>query len=1149
MTRPLSALWNRLSLLTKPSHRGCKSVTRQRRSFFEPLEGRRLLALGDFFTIGNPSPIENAHFGHAVATTGSVTVIGATEGRVSPPIEPAGRVTIINHSGGGLANLVKPNSHAEDRFGWSVDIDGGLVIAGAFGDNTNGFEAGAAYLYNTSGVLQRSYFDPSPSANDVFGWAVAISGSNVAITNASQDKVHIYNTSGTFLRTINDPNPGTGSQFGAKLSMSGNLLLVGDSGQSASGMSGFGEAYLFDVTTGSHLRTYANPTPSFDERFGVDVAIDGTRVLIGCSGEDTFNGAAYLYNTAGTLLHKFTDPTPATNGYFGWGVDLAGDRLIIGSLSDDAVSIYDADSFSHVRTIGPPEGSSNVQFGANVAISSTRAIVADEYYNTSSLDEIGRAYSFDVASSGAGGLSLTLSPTTINEMSSASISASFTNQGWPDAHDIDINWGDGSPVQEFQIGAGSTGFSATSHQYKDDSATDTYTITVTITSPGGSTSGTRTVTVRNLNPTISSVTNSGPVSEGSAATVTVSASDIAGILDPLSYEFDFDNNGTYEVGPQSSSSAAHAFADNGTYQVNVRVTDGDGGSATGNTTVIVNNVAPAIALALSSAEINENESTTLTGTITDPGTLDTFTLELNWGDPLSPNPTQTFSLGVTPLTVAADGIDWNPTTRVFSLPHQYLDDNPTSTGSDQYTIDVSLSDDDGGTVSSDSLEGLGRVNQWTDFENQTGELPNKVWGDSDVQLADRVGLKVKFANGLEGSVTYSGIAGRWNSSWGGTAFDTATGFFTAADGLHYLYNNSSSLPMAWDEFVMPFSNNFDLDYTSYFGSHFRADVAGWQSAEFTTYSSAVVPSDTTLEITVKNVAPTVSMELSESVIDENGSTTLTGTITDVGTLDTFTLNLHWGDTLSLPVTQTFTFGTAALTFATEGINWDPETRVFSLPHQYLDDNPTETATDPYTITVNVTDDDGSSLAEPATIGLTVENLNPVAAGQTVSTTEDAPITPINVLVGLTDVGTLDTHTAVAASGAVVGGGLYTLTEDGSLTFDPNGEYEYLSVGQSVTRTISFSIVDDDGGTSIETVFVTVNGVNDAPTANPDTNSTTEHAPVTTVVLSNDSDVDQSDVRILTTFSIASMTFNVNGAAIPVVTATVTDNDGDRVQPG
>ena len=30
-----------------------------------------------------------------------------------------------------------------------------------------------------------------------------------------------------------------------------------------------------------------------------------------------------------------------------------------------------------------------------------------------------------------------------------------------------------------------------------------------------------------------------------------------------------------------------------------------------------------------------------------------------------------------------------------------------------------------------SLEGMGMINQWTDYENATGEMPLNIWGTSD----------------------------------------------------------------------------------------------------------------------------------------------------------------------------------------------------------------------------------------------------------------------------------------------------------------------------------------------------------------------------------------------------------------------------------
>ena len=108
------------------------------------------------------------------------------------------------------------------------------------------------------------------------------------------------------------------------------------------------------------------------------------------------------------------------------------------------------------------------------------------------------------------------------------------------------------------------------------------------------------------------------------------------------------------------------------------VTDDDTGSTSDMALVTVNNVAPS-GLTFSATPVDENGSTTLSGSFSDPGSLDTFALAIDWGDPLSAGNTQSLSLG---------------TDRTFSISHQYLDDNPTGTPSDNYTISVMVTDDD-----------------------------------------------------------------------------------------------------------------------------------------------------------------------------------------------------------------------------------------------------------------------------------------------------------------------------------------------------------------------------------------------------------------------------------------------------------------------
>ena len=75
--------------------------------------------------------------------------------------------------------------------------------------------------------------------------------------------------------------------------------------------------------------------------------------------------------------------------------------------------------------------------------------------------------------------------------------------------------------------------------------------------------------------------------------------------------------------------------DNGVYTATLIVSDGFGGITAASATITVNNVAPTIApgaLTLTPNTINENDTVALSGTITDPGVLDSETVVIDWGD-------------------------------------------------------------------------------------------------------------------------------------------------------------------------------------------------------------------------------------------------------------------------------------------------------------------------------------------------------------------------------------------------------------------------------------------------------------------------------------------------------------------------------------
>jgi len=130
----------------------------------------------------------------------------------------------------------------------------------------------------------------------------------------------------------------------------------------------------------------------------------------------------------------------------------------------------------------------------------------------------------------------------------------------------------------------------------------------------------------------------------------------------------------------------HTYAEGpADYVIVVDLLDEDGiHSEAGSFALAVTNVAPVVSLD-PIVEIEENGTATLTGTIADPGILDDFTLQINWGDPLSPNNAEIYAFGPN-----ADGY------QSFTLTHQYLDDNPTNTPTDPCTISVVIADKDDG---------------------------------------------------------------------------------------------------------------------------------------------------------------------------------------------------------------------------------------------------------------------------------------------------------------------------------------------------------------------------------------------------------------------------------------------------------------------
>lgn len=186
-----------------------------------------------------------------------------------------------------------------------------------------------------------------------------------------------------------------------------------------------------------------------------------------------------------------------------------------------------------------------------------------------------------------------------------------------------------------------------------------------------------------------------------------------------------------------------------------------------------------------------------------------------------------------------------------------------------------------------------------------------------------------------------------------------------------------------------------------------------------------------------------------SPIDENGTATVSGDISDSDAADTFTLTVDWGDGL---VPQVFTYPAGASSF--------------SVSHQYPDDNPTATSSDTYPITLTLNDSGGGSDNDATTV--TVNNVAPSLSGIVVNPATIVVGSPTNAGESVIDAGALDPHTVVINWGDGSADTTLNLVV-GVLTF--SSTHQYSAAG---TFNIGITAADDDGGVANGSASVTVN---------------------------------------------------------------------------
>ena len=259
-------------------------------------------------TFANPTPGIGDAFGRALAAIGSDLVLISAPGDDTGAGD-AGSAYLLNTDGALLTTITNPTPKSGEAFGYYsvAGVGPDKVIVGTHLENTSGTYAGAAYLFDTSGILLTTFTNPTPLLRRAFGQAVASVGSEYVLISAPEPlsspwsgSVCLFKMDGTLVTNIPDPNPFFGGLFGYTVAAIGNDRAIVGAPEAGAG----GEAYLIELGNQSIAGQFRDPlfSPADGFRFTLFDATVGQAYRI--------QSAASLSSATWTDLTNFTYTGP-----------------------------------------------------------------------------------------------------------------------------------------------------------------------------------------------------------------------------------------------------------------------------------------------------------------------------------------------------------------------------------------------------------------------------------------------------------------------------------------------------------------------------------------------------------------------------------------------------------------------------------------------------------------------------------------------------------------------------------------------------------------------------------------------------------------------------------------------------------------------
>lgn len=307
------------------------------------------------------------YFGYSVAISDSTIVVGAYSAKGTANI--TGKLYLFKMPPTGwfdmteTAVLLPSDLTLYDNFGYSVDIDGDVVVASSPMDDDAGTSSGSVYVFEKpasgwTSMTETAKLRANDGASyDSFGNLVKIKDSLIVVsaniddvTYSNQGSAYVFVKPATGWATsyqtakLVASDPEDNMNFCSSIAFQGENIVIG-TGFADVAYNDQGTIYVYerpltgwtDMTETARLTSLA---PSFSDNLGMSVAANDTMIIAGAP-QDNNKGLIYVFKKpasgwiSATENYYIAASDGAQSDFFGNSIALDGKKLLVGSVYND----------------------------------------------------------------------------------------------------------------------------------------------------------------------------------------------------------------------------------------------------------------------------------------------------------------------------------------------------------------------------------------------------------------------------------------------------------------------------------------------------------------------------------------------------------------------------------------------------------------------------------------------------------------------------------------------------------------------------------------------------------------------------------------------------------------------------------------------